>query len=90
MALVSTLAHSNLATNKALKSSKLFPRLYHGILINPTIFVQYGWELCMEVMLVGATRGVMMAVDQMSTKKGGNGGRIINSASIAGISVTKI
>jgi NAD(P)-dependent dehydrogenase (short-subunit alcohol dehydrogenase family) len=64
------------------------PRLYLGILENPTIFVQYGWELCMEVMLVGATRGVMMAVDRMSTKKGRNGGRIINTASMAGVSVT--
>ena len=42
----------------------------------------------MEVMLVGATRGVFLAVDRMSKTKGGEGGRIINTASMAGVSVS--
>ena len=57
---------------------------YGGIL---WFFWQYGWELCLDVMLVGATRGVMLAVDRMSPKNGGNGGRIVNTASMAGLSV---
>ena len=44
--------------------------------------------MCLKVMSVGATRGVFTAVERMSTKKGGNGGRIVNTASVAGIMVT--
>ena len=58
---------------------------YHGYILR--FFWQYGWELCLDVMLVGATRGVMLAVDRMSPKNGGNGGRIVNTASMAGLSV---
>jgi hypothetical protein len=36
---------------------------------------------------VSAVRGVFFALDRMSTAKGGQGGRIINTASVAGISV---
>ena len=43
--------------------------------------------MCLKVMSVGATRGVFTAVDRMSTKKGGIGGRIVNTASVAGIMV---
>lgn len=49
--------------------------------INPT----FGWEMCLKVMSVAATRGVFTAMERMSKLKGGNGGRIINTASIAGI-----
>ena len=38
-------------------------------------------------MLVGAMRGVFLAIDKMGRSKGGNGGRIINVASAAGLTV---
>ena len=41
----------------------------------------------MDVMLVGAMRGVFLAIDKMGRSKGGNGGRIINVASAAGLTV---
>jgi hypothetical protein len=43
--------------------------------------------MCLKVMSVGATRGVFTAMERMSKLKGGDGGRIINTASIAGVLV---
>jgi len=38
-------------------------------------------------MMVGATRGVFYALERMGKTKGGSGGRIITTASMAGLSV---
>ena len=50
-------------------------------------FFQHGWEKNLDVMLMGATRGVFMALEKMGKSKGGQGGRIINVASAAGLTV---
>ena len=36
---------------------------------------------------MGATRGVFMGIERMGKSKGGQGGRIINVASAAGLTV---
>ena len=51
------------------------------------MFSQHGWEKNLDVMLMGATRGVFMALEKMGKSKGGQGGRIINVASAAGLTV---
>lgn len=44
----------------------------------------FGWETNLDVMLVGATRGVFTAIQRMGRSHGGHGGRIVNTASVAG------
>ena len=39
-------------------------------------------------MLVGALQGIFLAVDRMGKSKGGPGGRIVNIASIEGLTVS--
>ena len=39
------------------------------------------------VMAIGATTGITYAVERMSLSKGGKGGRIITTASLAGLVV---
>ena len=48
---------------------------------------QHGWEKCLDVMVMGAVRGVFLALERMGKSNGGNGGRIINVASVAGLTV---
>lgn len=60
------------------------------LLNNAGINPSHGWEMNLEVMLVGATRGVFLAVERMSRLKGADGGRIINTASMAGLSVAAL
>ncbi len=38
-------------------------------------------------MMVGATKGMYKALEKMGTSNGGQGGRIVNTASIAGLAV---
>ena len=52
-----------------------------------TLFIQAGIDLNLTVMAIGATVGITYAVEQMSKSKGGRGGRIITTASAAGIIV---
>ena len=44
-------------------------------------------EKNLDVMLMGATRGVFTAIEKMGKSNGGKGGRIINVASVAGLTV---
>ena len=39
-------------------------------------------------MMVGATRGVFTALERMGKSKGGKGGRVVNTCSIAGLLVS--
>lgn len=50
-------------------------------------YLQHGWEKLLDVMLMGATRGVFTAIERMGRTNGGQGGRIVNIASTAGITV---
>ncbi len=50
-------------------------------------FSKAGIDVSLNVMTIGATNGVRIALDRMSRSKGGNGGRIITTASCAGIVV---
>ena len=52
-----------------------------------TPFIQAGIDLNLSVMAIGATIGITLAVERMSKTKGGKGGRIITTASAAGIIV---
>ena len=45
-------------------------------------------DLNLSVMALGATTGITYAVDRMSKSKGGKGGRIITTASVAGLVVS--
>ena len=51
-------------------------------------FLQHGWEKNLDVMLLGASRGVYTAIERMGKSKGGKGGRIVNVASVAGLTVS--
>ncbi len=53
----------------------------------PNLIFQHGWEKCLDIMMVGATRGVFTAIERMGRSKGGKGGRIINTCSVAGLIV---
>jgi len=44
-----------------------------------------GWKVCMDIMIYGVMMGSYMARDKMGATKGGNGGRVINIASMAGL-----
>ena len=41
-------------------------------------------------MLLGASRGVYTAIERMGMSKGGKGGRIVNVASVAGLTVSTL
>ena len=41
-------------------------------------------------MLLGASRGVYTAIERMGKSKGGKGGRIVNVASVAGLTVSTL
>lgn len=43
------------------------------------------WRLIIEINLVAVIEGTFLAVDYMSTKKGGSGGVVVNTASLAGL-----
>ena len=45
-------------------------------------------DLNLSVMALGATTGITYAIDRMSKSKGGKGGRIITTASVAGLVVS--
>merc|ERR1712241_398332 len=49
--------------------------------INP----KHGWKACINIMLTGVGYGTFLALEKMGASKGGNGGRIINIASMAGL-----
>ena len=51
------------------------------------ILLQAGIETNLNVMAIGATIGVTYALERMSISKGGSGGRIITTASSAGLIV---
>ena len=57
------------------------------IIITSLNYLQHGWEKLLDVMLMGATRGVFTAIERMGRTNGGQGGRIVNIASTAGITV---
>eukprot|EP00092_Neocalanus_flemingeri_P096803 GFUD01123268.1.p1 GENE.GFUD01123268.1~~GFUD01123268.1.p1 ORF type:complete len:302 (+),score=71.92 GFUD01123268.1:48-953(+) len=44
-----------------------------------------GWRKCMQIDIMAVMAGTEVAMDRMSLEKGGNGGLIINTASLAGI-----
>ena len=50
--------------------------------------LQAGMDLNLSVMTIGATIGITYAVERMSRSKGGKGGRIITTASVAGLVVS--
>ena len=52
-----------------------------------SILLQAGIETNLNVMSIGATIGVTYALERMSVSKGGSGGRIITTASSAGLIV---
>ena len=49
--------------------------------------LQHGWEKNLQVMLIGHMRGIFMGIKRMGKSNGGNGGRIVNINSTAGIDV---
>ena len=42
------------------------------------------WQKSLDIMLYGVCHGTWLAIEKMSVSKGGNGGRIVNIASLAG------
>ena len=56
----------------------------------PTTFFQAGIDLNLSVMAIGATMGITYAVERMSISRGGKGGRIITTASAAGLIVRTV
>jgi len=44
-----------------------------------------GWKMCMDIMIYGVMIGSFMARDKMGKTKGGQGGRVVNIASMAGL-----
>ena len=55
---------------------------------NYQLSLQAGIGLNLSVMTIGATIGITYAVERMSRSKGGKGGRIITTASVAGLVVS--
>ena len=49
---------------------------------------KHGWEKLIDVMLMGAARGIYTAIERMGRSNGGQGGRIVNITSTAGITVS--
>jgi len=43
------------------------------------------WDKMLDIMVMGHVRGVFMAIEKMGRSHGGRGGRIINTASAAGL-----
>merc|ERR1712241_1587678 len=52
---------------------------------NAGVHPQHGWKACISIMLSGVGYGTFLALEKMGTSKGGNGGRIVNIASMAGL-----
>lgn len=44
-----------------------------------------GWKMCMDIMIYGVMMGSYLARDKMGATKGGEGGRVIDIASMAGL-----
>jgi len=44
-----------------------------------------GWKKCMDIDIMAVMAGTYLAIDRMNKQKGGRGGLIVNTASIAGI-----
>jgi len=44
-----------------------------------------GWRKCLEIDIMGVMEGTEVALEHMSLEKGGRGGLIVNTASLAGI-----
>jgi len=51
---------------------------------NAGVHPGHGWKRCLDIMLYGVCHGAYLALDKMGTSKGGPGGFIINTASLAG------
>ena len=51
------------------------------------LYFQAGWRINLDVMLVGASNGIFLAMERLSKQNGGEGGRIINTGSVAGLTV---
>lgn len=57
-----------------------------SILINNAgVHAIHGWKACIDIMCYGVGLGANLAIERMATSKGGNGGRIVNIASMAGL-----
>jgi len=60
---------------------------YISVLINNAgVNFAPGWKRSVDIMLLGVVHGMQLAREKMDKSKGGQGGRIINTASIAGLS----
>lgn len=46
-----------------------------------------GWKKCMDIDIMAVICGTELAVDRMDIRKGGKGGLIVNTASLAGIGI---
>jgi len=44
-----------------------------------------GWRLCMEIDIMAVMAGTRLAMDRMDVSKGGKGGIVVNTASVAGL-----
>jgi len=44
-----------------------------------------GWKKCMDINIMAVMEGTYLAMDRMNVQKGGKGGLVINTASVAGI-----
>ncbi|XP_007894131.1 15-hydroxyprostaglandin dehydrogenase [NAD(+)] isoform X2 [Callorhinchus milii] len=52
---------------------------------NAGINNEKNWEMTMNINLISVIRGTYLALDYMNKAKGGNGGVIVNTASLAGL-----
>ena len=52
---------------------------------NAGIGPEFNWKLCLDIMLYGMAEGTFLAIEKMTTQRGGKGGRIMNIASMAGL-----
>jgi len=52
---------------------------------NAGIGMNLGWEKCMQINIIAVMKGLHLAMDRMDMRKGGKGGLIVNTASLAGI-----
>jgi len=46
-----------------------------------------GWRLCMEIDIIAVMAATELAMDRMDMSKGGKGGLILNTASLAGVTI---
>lgn len=52
---------------------------------NAGINTYWGWRKCMDVNIMATMAGMELALERMSVDKGGRGGLVVNTASLAGI-----